>query len=717
MRNRFIFKVITKALLLLFVIPATVFSQITITSPVSRAVYQQDITGQRTVTITGTFTVPFDKIEVRAVPVILGQGLETAWKDLQVAPKGGVFTGDITLAGGWYTVEVRGTAGGKVLGRSVLQRLGVGEVFLISGQSNAQGLKVYLGTAQYDPPGAEDERVVYISNYNNDSNGEYKDRLADPVPAEFAQIKRGLTTMSPRGQTAWCWGILGDILVKKLNVPVLFINTAWEGSSIENWGESSKGIITTSKYGYTYPQDMPYGNLRVAARNYANQYGARAILWMHGETDGLYKTPATVYRDNLQSIITKLESETGKRLTWVITRTSRTAPNNSKISNVYPTIIAAQNAVLDIPFNPTWAGPETDGLVPDRPVDGIHFIGEEALTILANAWAEKLDASFFSTVTPVAPAAIPALAATCVSANNAVTISLPAGYASYSWNTGAKGNTITVSTAGTYRATVKDNFGNSILSSVVVLDKDATPAQPSIIQQGQQQACADSAFAFSVNDGGDIYSWYKDGGSAAVATGAIASISESGNYVVKGQNIFGCVSTNSAASSLLVRPQISKPVIESSGPFSATANITETGLNEQYLWRLPDSEADTVAKIVKILKTGVYSTKAKVVFTLNNNSITCYSDTAAREFKTNEKNEVVVYPNPSQGNYIYVESRDNISNASVTLYDIFGRVIKTTPPILLNSRLELDVSMLPTGKYILKVTGTDTALTKQIIVR
>lgn len=711
MHNKFISRVVIKALLLLCVIPATVFSQITITSPVPSAVYQQDITKQRTITITGTFTVPMDKIEVRAVPVNMGQGAETGWRDLQIAPKGGVFEGNITLMGGWYTVEVRGTAAGAVVGRGVLQRLGVGEVFIIAGQSNAQGLKEYPG------PGAVDERVLYISNYENDEEGIYKDLLTDPVPPTFAKITTGLKTMSPRGQTPWCWGLLGDLLVAKLNVPVLFINTAWEGTSIENWSYSAQGKPTKNKYGgFTYNPGMPYANLRIAARNYANQYGVRSILWMQGEADGLFGTTTAFYRDNFQFIINKLGQETGKRITWVIARTSRTSLNKATPSQVHPQIIAAQNAVLDTQFNPAYPGPETDPLNPNR-ADGTHFIGNEALTILANAWNESLDANFFSTVTPSAPAEIPVIEASCVTENNAVSISLPEGYASYLWSTGETGNTIRVSAAGTYRATVKDASGNSILSSVVVLDNAAKPVQPTITQQGAQQACADSTFNFTVSEGNDIYSWYKEGSATAVTTGSSVRISESGNYVVRGANIFGCVSENSAPSSLLIRPKISKPVIESIGPFSISASIAETGLNERFIWRRPDTETDTTAQTIKILKTGIYTAKAQVEYTLNNNSLICYSDTSSREFRTNEENEIVIYPNPSQGSYIYVESRDNITDASLTLYDIFGRIIKTTPPQLLNSRLVLNVASLPSGKYILKVTGTNQSITKQVIVR
>jgi hypothetical protein len=726
MHSRFAISVMFKTLLLFCVLPATVFSQITITSPVTNSVYQRDITGQREITIAGTFAIPVDKIEARAVPVLAGQGIETSWKDLQTAPKGGTFQGNMQIYAGWYTVEVRGTVAGQVVGRAVLQRLGIGEVFLIAGQSNAQGLKKFGG------PSAVDDRVQYISNHINDAI----DKLDDPPAPVFSKITSNVTFISPRGQTAWCWGILGDMLVSRLNMPVVFINTAWEGSSARDWALSSQGLPTTTPFGYRMPEDMPYGNLRISALNYASQYGVRAVLWMQGESDGLRDTGrpdglGAQYRNNLQTVMNKLGSDTGKRITWVIARTSRIAETENTPNRTYPAIIAAQNAVIEQSFNPTWRGPETDHLDPERMGDETmrgdrtHFVGVKALTLLANAWNESLNASFFSTVPPVAPEPVPALSAICTTGNNGVTISLPNTYKSYKWRnettgdfiSGATGSSITVSQAGRYTAVVKDDAGNTVIASAVVLEKDAKPAKPTIIQQGPQQACADSTFEFSVGPGNDTYSWFAAGSTTALGTGNSIKIANAGNYQVRAQNIFGCISENSDASSLIIRPKISTPVIEAGGPFSVTASIPDQGLNEKYLWRRPGSDKDTLANVLKILKTGIYSARAQVVFTLGSNSLTCYSDSASREFKTNESNEVVVYPNPSQGAKIFVESRDNIQDASVTLYDIFGRVIRITPPVLLNSRLELDISTLASGKYILRVTGQNTSLTKQIIIR
>lgn len=698
----------SRALLLILIIPTLVFAQLTITSPSPRAVYQRDVTGQRAITISGTYGVTLEKLEVRAVPVILGQGVEIPWKTLQVNPKGGVFNGDITLFQGWYTIEVRGTNGGTVVARDVLERLGVGEVFIISGQSNAQGLKKYKG------PGATDDRVIYITNYNNDGI----DNLNDPLPPKFDKITTDLGIMSPRGQSAWCWGILGDMLVKKLNVPVLFINSAWEGTAIENWAQSAQGLPTLNKYGgFKYPPQMPYANLRIAVRNYASQYGVRGILWMQGETDALYQTSSAKYREDLLFLIDKLGSEIGKRIMWVIARTSRTSVNEFSPSFTNQNIIAAQNAVLDIPFYPTYPGPETDPLAPNRFPDGTHFVGLDALTQLANAWYNSLDAKFFSQATPLGPTTLPLVTAGCVAENNAVTLTLPTGYNSYLWNTGSTSNSIRVTNAGKYQATVKDAAGNSILSQIVVLENNAKPATPSIIPAGDQQACADSSFTFSVNPANDNFLWFDASDKKLLSSSQKFKTANSGEYFVQRQNVFGCISEKSSNSKLVIRPKISKPVIESSGPFSITASIKETGLNEQYIWRIPGAQEDVVAGIIKVLKSGSYTAQAKAIFSLNNSSITCYSDKAEREFKTNEKNEVVIYPNPSQGNAVYIESRDGIKDAEVTLFDLYGRVVRSESIALLNSRTEINISDLAIGVYIIRIIGDGQSITKQLVIR
>ncbi|WP_207104702.1 sialate O-acetylesterase [Arundinibacter roseus] len=674
-------------------------AQITITSPTDRSVYQRDITGQTTISISGTYTQPIDKVEVRAVPVIPGQGIATEWSTLQNNPTGGIFVGTLRLQGGWYTLEVRALLAGSIIGRDVVSRMGVGEVFMIAGQSNAQGLSNAPG------PAATDDRVNYIV-YDNTVNS-----ILDPPAPTFAHLESNVT-VGPRGQTAWCWGILGDLLTRKLNVPVLFINTAWEGTSVRNWAESAAGKSTINYYGgFPYPARMPYGNMLISTQHYVHQLGVRAILWMQGETD---TTPinmsAREYQDNLQFVINKLSGDTGKRINWVIARTSRTVSLSGE-SITSQAVINGQNAVLNTTFNSTFPGPETDNFLLPRP-DGLHFVGQEGNRLLAELWNNSLNTTFFSTITPVTPSPIPALTTSCGTDNATVTLTLPDGYSSYTWSTGQTGKTIAVSSAGTYRATLKDASGNALRSPQITIPGTVRPVRPVIIPGGQQQACADSGLLLAASGGTDYFLWSN--GSTTKSLKAL----QTGNYTVKARNVFGCESEVSAPVNLTVRPALSAPVVEQSGPYSLSAAISETGLNEKYEWRYNTGFLKPETPAVKVTETGSYSARARAVFTLGStNSLTCYSAYSAPfPYTISEGDGVVIFPNPSRGGVIAIETREDLTNAEVAFYNIDGTIIRTQKFPILNERRTINAGTLPTGTYIVRVRAPGLDVTKRIVI-
>jgi hypothetical protein len=110
---------------------------------------------------------------------------------------------------------------------------------------------------------------------------------------------------------------------------------------MKNWQESSQGIKTQNSFGFFYPEQMPYGNLRISMQNYGKEFGVRSILWMQGETD-TYPLATTYddYKNRFQNLINKLGADIGGRVTWVIARTSRIA-NDRGVSVTSPAIIGA----------------------------------------------------------------------------------------------------------------------------------------------------------------------------------------------------------------------------------------------------------------------------------------------------------------------------------------------------------------------------------------
>jgi hypothetical protein len=687
-----------RAFILSLICFSTAWAQIKITSPVDRAIYQRDQSGQTNLSVAGRYSQPIDQVEIRAIPVIPGQGIATDWSILQSNPSGGFFLGTIRLQGGWYTLEVKASFAGIQVGRDVLPRVGVGEVFLISGQSNAQGLRDFPGLS------AQDDRVNYVV-FDNTVNS-----LFDPPKPAFAQLTSA-ATIGPRGQGAWCYGLLGDLLVRKLNVPVLFINTAWDGTSVRNWAESADGKITKNVFGgFNYPTQMPYGNLLIASRFYAHQFGARAILWMQGESDTFpLDMSSQEYQQNLQFLMNKLGSDVDKRLYWVIARTSRTSDSGGN-TITSEKIINGQNAVINTTFNATFPGPITDNLFLPRP-DGTHFEGPEGNVVLANTWNETLNTSFFTTITPVLPSAVPAITVSCGPDNGSIQITAPEGYSKYEWSTGQTTRIISAASAGTYELTLKDKNGNVILAPSITLSGSARPERPTIIPSNPQQACADTGYLFSASGGNDLFLWSNN------AIGQTARPLQTGNYTVKARNVFGCESEISVPVSLTVRPSIAKPFIEKSGPYSLAAIIPTSGFNESFEWRKGVTPLPAISQSLKVTQTDSYSVRAKATFTLGNNTLTCYSPFSnGFNFSISEDDGIVIFPNPTRGGVIAVETREDLSNAEVAFYNNDGTIVLTRRFAILRERQVIDATTLPPGLYLVRVRAPGVDVTKRIAI-
>ena len=704
-------------------------AQIDVTSPLERSVFQRDLGGSADVTISGNYAIPVDKIEFRATPVMAGQGKEISWTTLQDKPSGGLFSGTVKMSGGWYKVEVRASKSGIQVGNiDEISKVGVGEVFIISGQSNAQGEDEKDRSLALPPP-AKDDRVNYIVYDNDAINNWLETPVANIQPLQlqtpWTDQSQNPNIMGPRGHTAWCWGILGDYLVQRLKVPVLFINTAWSGTSIGNWRESSQGIVTTSPYSATYqlPFQMPYANLKLAMQYYVKPFGARAILWMQGEADNYpLNTASSSYKDDMKSVISKLASDIGQNTTWVIARASKTG-NASGISVANSNVIAGQNAVLNELPEITYPGPETDNLPAERK-DGTHFLGATALTVLANAWNDNLNDDFFSKVRPVSPSDEPKISSVCADNNLFVNLSLPDGYMSYDWTVevngnvrSVKGKSISVNEPGRYMATLKDVFGNAVRTQTMVITGSVKPAKPTIREIGSQQACADSSFTFSINAGNDLYNWFRQGEEKSLLTGTKLIVLNGGNYFVRSENVFGCLSDNSELSSLTIRPTLPIPIIERTGPFTAEAVIDQSDLNEKYDWKRGDEIIlSSTGNTLRTMQTGKYAASVAVTYILESNTLTCYSPYSEQlEIVTEGPSDIVVFPNPGTRDEIFLESREGILGAEITVYDLHGKTMMTINRDL-KSQIKIPVGNLAPGKYVIRIKGGNGSVSRQFVV-
>ena len=267
--------------------------QISITFPVPRAVIQRNNANQASLNIAGRIKIQVDKIEARLVPrteqVRLDTIVATPWQTVQQYPVN-FFSGTIAVKGGWYNLQIRAIKGGVIIiDTLIVQRVGIGEVFMYVGHSNAQG-----GAYGQTGPDAIDDRVSCIPVGKEPScNGRIPFSPAstsDSLWCNYLQTGDAqflpVLTFSKVTKTAgiapfcglpWFWSIVGDSLSRKLNVPIMLYGTAFGGTKSEHWFKASQGILFD--HGFVKSAiKMPYINLKNVLQLYLPLTGIRGVL-------------------------------------------------------------------------------------------------------------------------------------------------------------------------------------------------------------------------------------------------------------------------------------------------------------------------------------------------------------------------------------------------------------------------------------------------------
>ncbi len=568
----------TVCLLLSFLATA----QIQVSFPVSRAVFQRNQSNEATFRITGYYTSAVTRIEAR-IQARDGQGTSTDWAAIQNNPTGGVFAGDLKGKGGWYNLEVRGMNNDQQVGNvTTIERVGIGEVFVVAGQSNAQGV-------HQSAPNPQNDRVNCV-NYQYPGDGFPND---PPTPVFSMLDNTDGFSIAPRGVGSWCWGLLGDLLVKRLNVPIMFFNGAFTGTAVRNWRESApEGGVAYSVYsGAPYSPRQPYINLKLALQYYANMLGVRAVLWHQGEADNLINTSANSYANDLQFVINQARQDYGQNMSWMVARASY----GDFIGGTDQQIIAGQNQVISTVSN-VFAGPNTDGIqVPrTRPPlndpDGVHF-DYNGLVEVAGAWNGSLTDAFFQTSTPISPALAPTVSVECAGSNN-LKLTVAGNYPTVQWESGESGSSITKG-AGTYRAKVKDSKGNTFYTGQIRVS-DAPVAL--VVGNRPPSVCIGSSLSLTSNY--DNVTWINQQNNTTVSTSRGFSTTTAGIYFVRYRDISGCDFTSNTLN-VTVNPLPATPTItnEKSTTFCQGDNTTlrASSDNVQYNWS--DGQNGKVATI------------------------------------------------------------------------------------------------------------------------
>jgi hypothetical protein len=279
-------------------------------------------------------------------------GTSTDWQTIANTPSGGTFSGALAdvPAGGWYQLEVRSVTGAVPGNAAVVQKVGIGDIYVTCGQSNSAN----YGEGGYT---ASDDRVCARSSVGGSS----WILAADPLPIAG-------------GSGGSVWTRLGDLLASAENVPIGFISVGVGSTQVVEW----------------IPGSAHYNNLLKPAVQSFPSSGFRAVLWHQGESDAIANTDAATYASRLNSIIAQSRADAGWTIPWHVAEAS--FHPFTTLSQEEPVTAGQRQVVHGDPQ--VFLGPTTDAFhledaAGGKLVDTVHF-NNAGLLDHAGQWRDIL---------------------------------------------------------------------------------------------------------------------------------------------------------------------------------------------------------------------------------------------------------------------------------------------------------------------------------------
>lgn len=331
-------------------------------SAVGRGVLQ--VVGQLSQDIPESSAVEARLLEVRG---------EADWRRLPAKVSGRTISGLFEApGGGWWRLEVRVLHAGKVLATGSVDHVGVGEVFVVAGQSNSANHGEEKQTPQTGRVAAFDGTKWQLAN--------------DPQPGAGG---KGGSFMPP----------LGDALARKFNVPIGFVACGIGATSVREWlpkgatfpnPPTLTGRVEQLADGQWASKGAAF-EMFVARMKALGPQGFRAVLWHQGESDANQKDstrtlPGKLYRQHLEQLIRESRRAIGWDAPWFVAQASYHVPGDEGSDDIR----AAQASLWKDGL--ALAGPDSDALKGDlreRNGQGVHFSGK-GLREHAAKWAEKI---------------------------------------------------------------------------------------------------------------------------------------------------------------------------------------------------------------------------------------------------------------------------------------------------------------------------------------
>ncbi len=347
-------------------------------SPADYCVFQRQSWDDGPIRLRGRLVAEAGQLRCRLVskaPAEKTPAVARDWQPVAVDLVNGRFDAEITApAGGWYRVELRLEREGEVLAETAVEHVGVGEVFVVAGQSNS-------------------------TNYGSD-----KQKTTTGMVASFDGVKWVLANDPQPGVQDGSKGgsflpAFGDALYEKYHIPIGVASTGAGATSVREWlpkGERMKNQPTTGGHvravgaGEWECTGALFDGLmkRIEA---LGPRGCRAVLWHQGESDAGqaragYPADRQItgkqYIEFMEKLILASRKSAGWEVPWFVAQAtyhSEKDPSDDEFRAAQQTLWEKGLAL---------EGPDTDALRKEFRA-GVHF-NAKGLQAHGRLWADKV---------------------------------------------------------------------------------------------------------------------------------------------------------------------------------------------------------------------------------------------------------------------------------------------------------------------------------------
>lgn len=327
---------------------------ISITTPNPYQVIQRGETSTADININGTYTGNPSAIEA--------SWNGTPYQTIDSSPSDGSFSGTLeNQLAGQGSLSVRFVNDTDIATSTAF--VGVGDIFVIAGQSNASGRGFSSQTYNH--------ASLHATLFGN--NDEWKN-LADPIDSNTGQIDSVSSDAAAAGSV---WPLIATQYLADKQIPVAFIPTAKGGTSIQAWQPNT---ATSTLYG------------SMARRITAAGGSIRAVLFFQGESDAQHGIDRTTYVSGIENFANNVYADFNVR-----TIVGQIGNNNYPATSTD----AIRLAQIDAWNNGSniLSGPALhDVNLADEGGDSLHFKSNTDLQIFANRWWASIQKGLFGGV-------------------------------------------------------------------------------------------------------------------------------------------------------------------------------------------------------------------------------------------------------------------------------------------------------------------------------